>query len=312
MFSGKAKLLGKYALESGLYFLKRAFVSPPSKIDTIVVDLDYTLIETLTAYRALEMMLGPDGAKEAYAKQKALVKSGKANFADVKNWGHLLQMQKGWTARDWMNVVDRAYDEQLVNWSVVGALQQIKQKNPNVKIILSTGTSDVLGKRFAAHLRGRLGVRVDAVVGSKQTFEQGPHTGKVTGLVRFVGESHQTIPSIEKIPAIREYFTRKGWVFNPKTTMAISDADPQLLRKCGVGVLVPVGKSEDPASYISQKFKLRDVEFVKGQSPLQLVNLVLNPQGKLPLKGSVQARRPRRRARIGRLSPYSRQNRRRP
>ncbi|MDP2666881.1 MAG: hypothetical protein Q8P05_05285 [Candidatus Diapherotrites archaeon] len=285
---GKAKLLGSYALQSALFYVKRKTASIPPRIDTIVVDIDYTLLDVLTPYRALEKILGPEGARQAYAEQKARVKSGKANFADVKHWGHELQKSHGWTARDWKEIVDRAYGEGIFNWGVIGALQQIKRENPGVKIVLTTGTSDILGKRLAAHLRGRFGLRVDAVVGSKQTFDRGARAGKVSGLEYFVGETHTSIPAVEKIPAIKSHFGRKGWSFNPKTTMAISDADPQLLRKCGIGVLVKVGRGEDPASFISQKFKLRDVEYVRGQSPQFLVDLALHPRGKNTQKKSVR------------------------
>jgi phosphoserine phosphatase len=277
MVAGKTKLLGKYALESFRYFLKRNFSRLPEKVSTIVVDVDYTLLEALTAYRALEKILGPEGARAAYSEQKARVKSGKANFADVKKWGHDLQVKQGWTARDWKRIVDEGYAQNLFNNYLVAALTRIKTTYPDIRIVLTTGTSDVLGRRLAAHLRARYGLRVDAVIGSQQTFEKGK-TGKVQHLVRFVGETHTTIPTIEKMPAIREHFRQKGWTFNPKTTMSISDADPELLRRSGVGVLMAVGKSQDPSSYVSQKFKLRDVEIDPKRSMTGLELLAANPR----------------------------------
>jgi len=104
MNAAKLKMLGTFAAESGKFYLKRKLTSYPERVETIVVDLDYTILNTLTAYRALEKILGPERAVQAYAEQKALVKVGKANFADVKKWGHNLQAIKGWTRQDWERI----------------------------------------------------------------------------------------------------------------------------------------------------------------------------------------------------------------
>lgn len=292
----KATLLADYALKGVSFLGKRAFTRTPDRIETVVVDLDYTLLDTLTAYRALEKLLGAEGAKAAYREQKERVKSGKANFADVKYWGHLQQLAKGWTDRDWKNVLDEAIRDGKLNHSLIDGLRAIKGARPDIKVVLTTGTSSVIGSRLAAYLRKYAGVKIDLVVGSTQHFatrerigfrNDGPRVGRavygdrrrLTGLGRFVGETHNVVPTIEKIPAIREAFGERGLSFNVKTTMAISDADPELLRHCGIGVLIPVSKSEDPASYVSQKFKLRDVESRHGGVRAEFIKaLALNPK----------------------------------
>src|SRR3989338_1353103 len=106
---GKAKLLAGFVKESGIFFMKRARGDYPEKIESIIVDLDYTILNTLTAYSALKKLLGLEKAKEEYAKQKQLVKEGKADFTDVKFWGHKLQVKHGWTKYDWENIADAVY-----------------------------------------------------------------------------------------------------------------------------------------------------------------------------------------------------------
>lgn len=292
---GKGKLLADYALKGVSFWWKRRTATYPDRIENVVVDLDYTLINALTAYKALEKVFGVEGAKAAYQEQKKRVKSGKANFADVKFWGHQQQLAKGWTDRDWKNVLDECVRDGKLNTSLVESLRAIQHKRPDVRIILTTGTSSVIGSRLAAYLRQQYGIRVNMVVGSTQQFGprnrlgvvgKGPRAGRVVygnsrpldALGRFVGESHSTIPTVEKIPAIEEAFRGRGQVFNPKTAVAISDADPELLRHCGIGVLIPVSKSEDPASFVSTKFKLRDVESADRQRQAFIEQLVLNPK----------------------------------
>jgi len=267
--------------EQGLFFLKRNLSNYPNKIDSIVVDLDYTLLNALTALTSLERLLGKEEAQKKYQKQKTLVKKGKMTFADVKKWGHELQVEKGWTLSDWQQVAEELYLSGKLNKSIVEALKEIKLKNKGVKIILATGTSDVLGRQLARILADREGLKIDFVVGSQQYFS---NDGKVNGLKYFVGDKSKSIPTISKIDAIKNSFKSQGLEFNPKKSLAISDSDSELLRACGIGVLIPVSKSEDPLSAVSQRFRLRDVESKYSKLRKEFITaLALHPQKAIKL-----------------------------
>ena len=68
---GKAKLLAGFVKESGLFFMKRARGDYPEKIESIIVDLDYTVLNTLTAYSALKKLLGLEKAKATCKRRKS-------------------------------------------------------------------------------------------------------------------------------------------------------------------------------------------------------------------------------------------------
>lgn len=265
------RMLGDLIWKSGSFALKRRRAAIPSRIETVVLDIDHTLIHQLSAYASLEKMLGPREARREFEQQKAEVKSGKKSFLQVKQWGHQIQREHNWTKGDWSGLADRLFrawrDEGLIQ-GVAGAQRQ----RPDLKIILTTGTSDVFGRRLAQLLHTHYNLRVDHVVGSQQTFDR---KGRVQSLVRFVGDQSRTIPAIEKIPAIQETFP----TFDPKTTLAISDADPNLLRKVGIGLLIPTSKGKDPASWISQKFKLYDLPSKHGAIRREFVReIILRPR----------------------------------
>jgi hypothetical protein len=258
---------GKY-----LHQLKRLARRPPKRIDFVVLDIDHTLIHETSAYAALEKMLGPKRAREEYEAQKKLVKAGAKSFEDVKLWGHNLQMAEGWTRHHWRALADVLF-RNLHDPGVIRGIVEAKKANPELRVVLTSGTSGDFASKIAQILHHDYGLVVDKVIGSEQKY--GPR-GEVVGLDHFIGDKNRSRPpTISKVSALRKNVPG----FDLRRTLAISDADPSLLRKAGVGLLLPVPKSRDPMSFISQKLGLFDVKSRYGAIHGDVVReLLLDPR----------------------------------
>jgi len=184
------RVLQRYGKAASVYFsgrraARRALGPKALKNagNTVIIDMDNTLLKTDTIYQIFKKVLGEKKTLELIDFYTKAMLSGRASPEEAMLHGYQKIIDAGATKKDVIEIVGSVIKEGLVREEILEAVRELKAEGKTV--VLASKMSETFAREFVKRLKEEFGVKFDLGIGTRERID--PKTGKILKLEELVG-----------------------------------------------------------------------------------------------------------------------------